>query len=97
MTVDSAPEIVLNWNYNTYRITGTTTIARIKLQSAGFSGMPTLGIDGEIRLIPEGAFALASGNNILTPNTSASIVNSGRAFRYIPALGERIELTQDRG
>lgn len=97
VTVDSAPEIVLNWNYNTYRITGTTTIARIKLQSAGFSGMPTLGIDGEIRLIPEGAFALASGNNILTPNTSASIVNSGRAFRYIPALGEWIELTQAGG
>lgn len=92
-TVASADAITLDWNYDTYRITGVTTINKLSVQDAAYTSHPTYDVSGSLFLIVEGAFAMGTGTTNIYCDAAARTVNRIVELRYNAEVGHWIEVT----
>ena len=88
VAIASATNIALNWNYDTYRITGTATIKSISVQD-GYAAHPTTDLSTRITLIFEDACTIDTSLNIKglagvrVADRAATFVYDGASNKWI--------------
>lgn len=89
----SAASVTFDGNYDTYHVTGTTTIDNIYILSSAATRL----FRGPLHLIADGAFAFSSSGNIVPLSTAARTAGEVTSFVYETEAGKWREISGSGG